>query len=843
MFGRKRGAPRALDTPLSPVLAPGLKTIVRNLEVDATGEVWAGYRIGAARWDYTTQAARGALLRSSADTWAALAGRRVRETVTTRPWPVADWAQNLDLRTPHPAPDVPGESFGDYLTRMQHRVQQTGMENRVTYRMFTVGQIDPGVDLRAQVLGRPSREVAAVLEEEARVADVVLGWRAVPMTEGEQGWIRERSLAPGIPAIMRAALGGWASADLPELTNDIRWEEDRLDRAVKVTAWRGGEPVTRYAKVMVATRMGDQSYPENGLEPWQAFAGRLGFSVNWSLAGRLRTGTDMAAEAEMDQKKALAITESFDHFSEPLPEYVDHARKIAKEELDLMGTGIPRDSARFTGTVSVVLTGETMQILEQRAEAFRLLYNGASLRIDFTSPVAQASRLLGTVPGERFDTTGYQRRIRMDYLAAGMPNVSASIGDEQGPYIGHTLGSAHEPVMHDSHYATEGQGQRGRKQNFWFVISTLGGGKSVLLNTIAYHDTRRGGKVIVDDPSGRMMALCEMAELKGVSRAIDLLQGRRGILSPPSLIREPAGGGTESLDQARAQRRALIVDIARRCLEPELYENPATRTVLRRASSGVRWEASASMWDLIRGLDQARDPFASEVADGLRHAADMPLLRLVFPPEFPTLGYSAPDRLESGLTVISTPGVRRASDSTPRSDWSATEHGADVVLRLTSLYTERLLFTKQSSERATMIIDEAESKTDSAVGRDLLDRLGRDHSKENIAVYAAFKNANEQILGGESRNFMAGAFIGQTANAVPAMDMLSLLGIEDESYIDVLLGLSTRRPGEFLHLDADRRVGGFRVDVDYHPELKERVLTNPAALDAVGWTSREGELV
>jgi AAA-like domain len=860
----RRKAKADLTAPMHAQIAPGVRQIVSNLVVASDGRVWAGYRIGASRWDFMPLEARSGLIEASADVWAELAGRDFRERVTNRPHPVAAWAADLDRRTPNPVPDVDGETWDDYLVRMQRRIGASGMEDKIVFRWFTVGTAEPGRDVRGEILthartGTPvSAEVGTLLAEEKRVHDAVTGWRAARMTEREQGWIHERSLAPGMPAPMRAAETGWDVRDLPELSNDVRWAESRFDRTVEVTAWRDGVQQTRHVQVLTAARLADLHYPENGLEPWQAFAERLvdsdgsPIAVEWSLQGRIRSGEELAKQATLDLNKAININDTYRLFDELPPEYTERGISLAKEIRDQVTTGQPRYAARFVGTINAIIVGEETRdrdgrvtksaeaSCEERADAFRRLYGSGAMRMDFTAAHGQAMRLRETVPGESYDTSGYQRQVRLSYLAAGMPNVSSAIGDGRGPYIGFTLGAARRPVMHDPWYATEGRGELGRSQNMWAVVSTLGGGKSVLLESIAYHGARRGGRVVARDPSGPMMALCQMPELRGISRSLNLLEGERGILNPPSLIRYDLDSAT-SEDEALAQRRALTIDVARRCLTPDLYGHPATFGVLRRAAGLTRWSQYATMWNLINGLETLGDEHADQVSAALRDAADMPLFRLLFPPEKSTDDFSPASY--SGLTVISTPGIRRAPDSSDRVDWTATEHAADPILLLTSLYTDRLLFSKPRHERAIGIFDEAEDLLDTGTGRGQLNRLGRDHSKWNIAVYLGLKNVTDEMMGGELRNFLAGAFVGRMANPEPAEAMLSILHIEDKSYARVLMELSTRRPGEFVHLDADGRVGGLKVDVDYHQALRNVVLTNPTPAGAEGWAYREGELV
>jgi hypothetical protein len=876
---RNRPATTLPEAPLHAALAPSTRQMVRNMILTADGTVWAGYRLGPARWDYTSLDAKAALLEAVADGWAHLLGRDLQERVTNRPHPVADWARRLDERTPHPADE---RLWREHLLRMQRRVGQAGMDDKIVYRYFTVGQIDPDIDLLGQTLAyylhgtQPAAEVRKVLAEEKQVADAVggPGWRAKRMTERDAGWLRTRSLAPGLPAPLPTRPEGWDEGDIDVMSNDVRWHEDPLARSVQVAAWRDGRKITRHAMVLTVSRMDDLGYPENGLDPWQAYAERATdpdgrpFAVEWNLVGRLMTGQELKSRSELDLNKADSIKDSYIAHGERPPGYTEQGIAVAEEAKNQIATGAARVSGRFVGSVNALVIGEDLvdengrvvkpadEVAEERAAALRRLYGGNELRMELTVPTAQSIKLREFIPGEPVDRKGYQRQIRLDYLSAGLPNVSAAVGDDRGPYLGFTRGAARRPFFHDPHYATEGRKHLGRSQNCWLVTGTLGSGKSVLLGAVADVEAGRGIRVVVRDPSGPLMRLCEMPDLAPHATALNLLRGAPGTLSPPSLVREPRreefliGTGVDedayrqAVAEARGERRALSIDIARRCLEADLYNEPHTREVLRAAADlateATGWHDRTSLWDLIAGLNRLNDPHALRVANALTSASQMPMLSLLFPPFGHSGEFMAPTLVDRYLTVISTPGIRRAPDGAPREDWSPAELAADPVMRLTAQFTNRLLFDKPMNERAVAIFDEAEDMTDTGAGRHMLNRLGRDHSKWNIAVYLGLKNVTDQMMGTELRNFVAGAFVGRVASREPAEAMLRVLNVDDRRYASRLMNLSSTRPGEFVHLDLDGQVGGIKVDLDYYPLLKEYLLTDPTPEGSDAWDLTEG---
>jgi hypothetical protein len=858
------------QTALHATLAPNARQLVRNLLVRHDGVVEAGYRIGPARWGYLGLTQQQLTLDAVTDGYANLLGRDYRERVTTRPHPVADWARRLHARTPHPAPDVPGETWNDFLVRQQLRIG-SGMDDRVVFRHLAIGTVEPDVDVLAEIVAfvreskTPSEQVRALLAEEKRVSDAVRarGWSGAAMTEREQAWLLRRTLAPGMPAPMTPESGnGWATGDLPALASDVRWLETPFDRTVEVHAWRDGKETVRAVQVLACAQMSDLNYPENGLEPWQAYAERAvdptgaSFGIEWSITGRLATGAELAGRAEKDLRTAIYTERQYHQWDEPPPEYTARGIARAAEARDQITTGQASESGRYVGTVNMIIVGEEIkdrngkvimtaaESCEERADVAKRLYSGSDMRMVFEAPHGQSIRLTETIPGQPYDRKGYQRQIRLDFMAAGLANVTSKVGDDSGPYIGRTL-QDNRPVHHDSHFATEGRGELGRGNNMWAVVSALGGGKTVLGEAIAYNGARRGIKVVAWDPSGPMDRLCDMPEMKGISTKVNLLTGEPGILSPPALVREPnkdefpdSEAGRKEYDKqvatARAERGALAVDAARRSLDSDLYSHPKTKALLREARRGVDWTQHASLWDLVDMLTAMNDPDAKELAFALNDASQMPILSLLFP-DRSSAGDMAGAQHKSTLTIISTPGIKRAPAGVERTNWNAKEMAADSILRLAAFYADRELFGKTMHERAIALFDEAEDFTDDPIGRAFFSRLGRDHSKWNIAAYLLLKSISDEILTGELRNFLAGAFVGRIANREVAETMLTILNIQDKAYAMSLMRLSEREPGQFVHLDAVGQVGAFKVDVDYHPTLAEAIFTNPTPEGAENW--------
>lgn len=860
-------------------LAPAAKQIVRNLILLQDGTVMAGYRVGPERWDFTGADAKTYRMDHVADVFSHLVGRDYVERVSTRPHPVQSWARSLDARTPQPTPDVHTcdmimskgdllrgrcgcETWNSHLVRQQEVIARSGMDDKVVFRYFSLlPTVSKRFDLRAHLNAYLAGEKAhpsllPVLEDEKRVHDIVTGWTGTKrMSEFEQAWLRVRSLAPGMQptGIQVSDRKGWDEIALPALSSDIRWSEVPFGRTVTVKAVVDGTTITNYVRVLTVSRLGDLHYPENGLPPWQVHAesaldaSSVPFSVDWAVQGRLYAGEELESTVELELRKSQFLARDYRMHNETPPATVANAMVVAEDTRNQVTTGQGMESARFQGQINVIISGDSPEQVEERCAAFIRLYAINRLRMDFTGHDVQSAALAGTVPGEPFDRVGYQRRLRLPYLAAGMANVTSSVGDSRGPYLGHTRGASRRPVMHDPHYATEGK-STGREQNMHVAVGTLGSGKSVLLGSVGYPAVRRGIMTIINDPSGPLAALCQMPEIAAVSQEVNLLNGRRGILNPAGLILNPhpddhpePGSLADAMDQVRAERRDLTVDMALRVLPEDLVAEgspqaimtrEALRAAARRHSDMSSWEMSSTLWDLVDHLNAIGTDHGRAVAGALVDASTAPLLRLLFPVRGQVV---EPGQYSKTLTVITTPGIVRAVDGTPRRDWNPMEIGADAVLRLTALYTNRMIYSKPRGQRGIVMFDEAESMTDFGPGRSMLSRLGRDHSKWNMAVYLGVKSIGPQMLSGELKNFIASVFVGKMAGTEPALDALGLLGLSDPRYAETLMNLSTMVPGEWVHRDVDGRVGGLKVDVDYHPALKAALLTDPNPDGSAAW--------
>lgn len=889
-----RPATKAPSAPYA--LRTRARQLVGNLTVTVDGEVWAGYRCDYARWDFLGTERQQAVLDANRDVWASVVGHRVLERVMNRPHNVTRWMANLDARTPHPVEshqcDVTKwtrqqlldgacgcETWNRHMVRQQRRISQAGLDDKFVVRYFRIGRIDPKINvvaalhaLRAAGTRPAAEELRTVLRDEKVLRDSVRAWpwNASPLTEREQRIVRMRSLAPGIPLSLDAS-SVWDEPmvydQLAAETGSARWHEDVLDVQTRIVGLRNGHAIERAVSVVTLLSAGPITYPESGLEPWQVYPERAtdpegkSFALEMALVGRIATGEELQKAAEYNLNRAIHTQRQYENWDNEIPP-TDVTEGIARALAvrDEVFKGEDRVAARFLGSVNAVLWGEDVvdtttgkllrpaaEVLAERVESFKRLMRGNALRQQWEVAQGQAEKLQETIPGELQVTGAYQRQFDLRFLAAGLPNVSASLGDGAGPYMGYTRGGARRPVQFDTHYTTEGRKALGRKANLWLVVGSLGSGKSVWMMLTAYNAARRGIRCVYSDPSGLGPAqMAAMPELADVSVVRNMTSGHRGELNPPSLIRMPVRGEFEEEDSegyleaimaTRKLIRSTVIDVVWMQMPEDIWQTHGAKAVLREQVNAIEWSTDSDLWPLVARLETFGGEVGVAMGAVMRENAQDRRLKVMYAEEG-TGGDFTAARSASGkrpvLTVITTPGLVSAAPGVPRADWNDDEMASPPLRHLAALLTSRELFDKPMKQRACGFFDEAHHYKDHGSGRAMMTTLGRDHSKWNIHGQIASQDLDGAMVG-DLRNFLAGAIVGQMKNIEHAEQLLPVLQIEDKRYARTLLDLSQDTPGEFVMLDADRRVGAIRADTAYHPEFEAAAFTNPDPEGSDAW--------
>ncbi|HZA04262.1 MAG TPA: ATP-binding protein [Propionibacteriaceae bacterium] len=826
------------------------------------GGMFATFVLGGQQWDFRSDSDRMLLWDQATFRWASLKGRSIKLRSTPRPYPSYEFARTLDEDTPSPLPDVPGApSWDAYLEYGQRRLQQTGLDTKMVTLSVWVGP-NPSRRVQEELIAgveHPLPETVAVIEEILRVTNIVkgAGFNGRPVGPRDMAFLMHRSLSMGIPAPMHAGAGGgrWEPDEISSFFTRREWFYNPLSSStVKVVAEHNGKVVERHVAVLSLGPLPDITWPESGRDPWMLASDKLGFPVEWSMTGAMLDPKDLSPAIEFEQNRAAGIQSHYAEHNLIPPPAVERAIEGATLNLDEVTEGDTRTAVRFLGPIRLATYAATeAQCLEQ-ARALVDSY-GERMNFELAHPRGQAQLLREFVPGEPWSTVGYQRRLPARYLASAMPNVDADVGTPTGPYLAYGIGSARRAVRFDPHYGPETLQQPG----LFTITAEPGGGKSVLIGALAYNAARRGEPTIILDPSGPLAKLCELPELKPYSRVLDLTASEPGTLSPYQLIPEPQPGAYlddqgrfNELDFGRAKRIAvaerqqLVFDVLRMWLPLGLLREVGTDVKLRSAIRNTRYRVlEAGLADVQTNPRWVVEELAKldnteHIVAEIEAAAEFPLGELVMPDH--TDPIPTEQSLDKTLVVVTMPGLEPPPEGLDRELWGSTERYTQPLLHLAAFFTSRFIYGRNRNQRKNVFLDENHQMATWGSGRALMVRLSRDSRKWDTAIGAASQHPDDALTVGRIDALQGAAFVGRLTKQSVAEKACDLLQCP-RAYAPVIQALSPRRrtdtagdqelpsealdTGEFVFLDPLGRIGKVRIDIDWHPGLREALNTTP----------------
>jgi len=206
----------------------------------------------------------------------------------------------------------------------------------------------------------------------------------------------------------------------------------------------------------------------------------------------------------------------------------------------------------------------------------------------------------------------YLQKKSAEQLGAMMPVASTEVGSHSGPYIGYTTTGSLRPVLYDPTEAP-----RESRPSAVLLAGTLGSGKTLAAETIAYAAQRRGSLVVDFDPKpdhnlqavGELAGQVEVLELSGDPR-------HRGKLDPLRI-------GLPELREELAS--SYLLELLRD--PPASWEVAIDRAVRDAVRAGEE-----SLLCVIARLRASESSVAREVGEALEVLSDFGLARLGFAP-------------------------------------------------------------------------------------------------------------------------------------------------------------------------------------------------------------------
>jgi hypothetical protein len=376
----------------------------------------------------------------------------------------------------------------------------------------------------------------------------------------------------------------------------------------------------------------------------------------------------------------------------------------------------------------------------------------------------------------------YRQQMTVEQFAATVPIASAEVGSAHGPYIGYT--PERRPVRFDSTEAS-----RTARSSGVLLAGTLGSGKTIAAQAIAYAAQRRGSLVVDFDPKPDH-GLDRVPELAGEVEILELSGDRRqrGALDPLAI-------GLPELREELAS--SYLLELLRD--PPPAWEVAIDRAVRDAVRAGER--NLAGVVERLRGDEGA----AREAGEALEVLSDFGLARLGF-----GSGEARPPEARRSVVTIWTPGLTLPDPGASRETYTRAERVSVATLALVAALALRLV----SGERArhkVVVLDEAWFLLASTQGRSLLNRVIRLGRALNATVVVASQRIADL---GELAELFGVRFLFGAETEAEAAAALAQLGLEPREGPD----LTTFRRGRCMMRDLDGRVGEVQFDL-VSPEL------------------------
>ncbi|AWN32600.1 ATP-binding protein [Streptomyces sp. NEAU-S7GS2] len=838
-----------------------LTDVIGNLAISRSGTVTAWYVAAPQRWSFLSHDDRNALIVTHAQRLAELTGRRLHLRITHRPYPVARWARALDESVINPLP-----GWDRYLQEEQYKVAQLPLDDKAVYYGVRIGRLS-GLGRQSNRLLRASQREIDALGRDLQEVDTTMGaagMSATPATADEMHWLLTRSLSLGLPAPLDTPAqpsDQWHTPDLAEYTDAAEWTSpEPYTPHIQVTGTRDGRRIKRFVSVVTMGRMSLAPIPESGNAPWLQRLDRLPFPYEVSATFDVREGDEVNKEMRDQLQRIYHQVRHHAEHGVDIPQQLARQRQQGLDtEDEVKSEGFAGVSTRTRGWIRIAVAGSTPEQVHDRTQRVERLFKGQILIHRAPDQYRLAREF---IPCEPIANDAYQRRLPVTTLAGALPAASALVGDRSGLNLGYTSGASRRAVMWHPWRSTEVDERSG----LTVLVSTLGGGKSTLAGKIAYDSARMGVPFTILDPSGPLVRLCQLPELRPFSREVDLMSAEPGTLNPYRIIPDPQRDHytpdlpgfrdkpdpsaaadrafRTAVQSAQAQRRTLAVDVLRGLLDSSLRNSEATSKALLMASQRADTSINSSPYAIITALKQmdgSLEEHAKHLAELLEGAAELPQGQLIFPQA--DGGDDTYLTEHHRLVVMSLKGLSLPTAGVASNEWTLEEQYSMPLLYLAGWYAQRTIYHRQMAERKGLFMDEAWALLGVSSGRALAKKTGRDSRKHNCRALIASQDGGD-LIAADLANWIDSVFVGRTTGQEAQRAALQLLGIEPGSGYERVLGeLSKSRRDtsahaasamdrEFIFSDGSGGIERIRIALQHRPTLLQALNTTAAPLAA-----------
>ncbi len=390
----------------------------------------------------------------------------------------------------------------------------------------------------------------------------------------------------------------------------------------------------------------------------------------------------------------------------------------------------------------------------------------------------------------------YTQQLTVEQFGAMVPTATRAVGSQRGPYLGYTPRGTRFPVRFD---AT--QAPREDRASAVLLIGTLGSGKTVAAQTIAYAAERRGSLVVDFDPKPDH-GWENLSELEGRLQVLELSgeASQQGCLDPLLI-------GLPDLREELACSYLL-----------DLLPGPSSRweNAVSFAVKDTIREGSHSLQRVVQQLLQSERPGARDAGEALEVIRDFGLARLGFGEE----QAHGVTHAAVPVTTIRMPGLSLPEPSAARDTYTRAERVSVATLSLVAAYALRLV-SEDRSRHKVIILDEVWFLLASPQGRQVINRLVR----LGRAFNATLLLGTHRVADLGDLSDLIGVVLVFGADSDPAAKAaLRFISLEPTRW---LIGLVREyRAGRCLMRDLHGRIEEIQIDLVY-PHLLKAFGTTP----------------
>lgn len=453
------------------------------------------------------------------------------------------------------------------------------------------------------------------------------------------------------------------------------------------------------------------------------------------------------------------------------------------------------------------VSADSVEELKRRCDEVKDFYD--DLKIKLVRPMGDMLGLHGEfIPASKRYMNDYIQYVTSEFIAGLGFGATQQLGERNGIYVGYNIDTGKNVYLQP---ALASQGVSGSVTNALATafLGSLGGGKSVCNNLIAYYSVLFGGQAVIIDPkSERGNWKDSFPDIAHEINIVNLTSDSRnkGMLDPYVIMQDVKDSESLAIDIL-----TFMTGISSR--DSERFP------VLRKAIRAVTQSNKRGLLLVLDELRKEGSPVAISIAEHIESFTDYDFAQLLFSDGNVEEAIS----LEKQLNIIQIADLVLPDKNTTVSEYTTMELLSVAMLIVVSTFALDFIYSDRSIFKI-VDIDEAWAFLQVAQGKTLSNKLVRAGRSMNAGVYFSTQNASD-VSDPTLKNNIGLKFAFRSTDINEIKDTLEFFGVdsEDESNQKRLRNLEN---GQCLFQDLYGRVGVIQIHLVFE-ELLEAFDTRP----------------